>query len=79
MMGFGWDYDEDFMQMIVEYGGGSYYFIENFKQMICIFEFEFDMFFMIIGKDVEIEFVRSDVIDNVEILSFGVNCKFGLL
>ncbi len=76
-MGLGRDYDEDLMQMIAEHGGGSYYFIENPKQMTRIFELELDTLFTTIGKDVEIDFARSNAIDSAEILSFGANRDAG--
>ncbi len=70
-MGLGRDYDEDLMQAIAEYAGGTYYYIEHPNQMARIFEQELRTLFTTVAKDVRFEFSAAQGIKDVQVVSFG--------
>ncbi|KAA3633568.1 MAG: VWA domain-containing protein, partial [Calditrichaeota bacterium] len=69
-IGLGLDYNEDLMQMIAEYGGGTYYYIESPRQMRDIFEAEMGQIFATVAKDVKARLKRSRHVRDFEIYGY---------
>ncbi|MCF8048560.1 MAG: VWA domain-containing protein [Desulfarculaceae bacterium] len=72
-MGLGVDYNEDLMQDIAQYGGGSYYYIENPKQMGRIFQQEMATLFKTVVKDANLILNPSLAVSKVQIFGYGGN------
>ena len=69
-LGLGLDYNEDLMQMIAEYGGGTYYYIESPRQMKDIFEQEIGSIFATVCKNMKAKLRTTKHVTNFEIYGY---------
>lgn len=69
-LGLGLDYNEDLMQMIAEYGGGTYYYIESPSQMRDIFEQELGNIFATVCKDMKARLRTSRHVRDFQIYGY---------
>ena len=69
-LGLGLDYNEDLMQMIAEYGGGTYYYIESPNQMRDIFEQEMGSIFATVCKNMKVRLRTTRHVKDFEIFGY---------
>ena len=67
-VGVGYDFNEQLMTTIADYGGGSYYFLEDPNHFAWIFQKEFDSARRVAASSLEI---RIQLMDGVSLLSGG--------
>ncbi|THB76545.1 MAG: VWA domain-containing protein [Desulfobulbaceae bacterium] len=67
-VGVGYDFNEQLMTTIADYGGGSYYFLEDPGRFAWIFQEEFDSARRVAASSLEI---RIQLMDGVRLLSGG--------
>ena len=69
-MGLGLNYNEDLMQLIAEYGGGNYYYIEHPRQMNSIFEQEIGTLFATVYKDMKAKVRTSRYVRDCKVFGY---------
>ncbi|MBL6929009.1 MAG: VWA domain-containing protein [Rhodospirillales bacterium] len=70
-LGLGLEYDEDLMQDIAEYSGGAYYYIENPKQSVSVFQREISTLFKTAARDVDIRFTPGELVKGVQVFGYA--------
>jgi len=67
-IGLGLGYNEDLMVMLARRSDGNHAFVENYNDLVRIFQYEFDDILSVVAQDVEIEITCSDGVIPLRIL-----------
>src|SRR5690554_5691829 len=74
-MGIGLDYNEKLMAKMASQGAGNYYFVEDEKKLVTIFEQEFKSLSNIVARNAKVEFEVGPGVELLKVYGFAHKMK----